>query len=55
MFPQPKKTGRYVALVVFLLFAYKNPQAAADMVKHVGVLVMHAADAAGRFAAALQS
>lgn len=55
MFPQPKKYGRYVALAVFLIFAYKNPQAAADLVKHVGVLVMGAADAVGKFAAALQS
>ncbi|GAA3961969.1 hypothetical protein GCM10023085_50530 [Actinomadura viridis] len=55
MFPQPKKYGRYVALAIFLLFAYKNPTAAAHMVEQAGGVLVNMADAAGKFAAALQA
>lgn len=55
MFPQPKKYGRYVALAVFLLFAYKNPQAAADLTQQAGDFVMKVVDQAGRYITALQS
>ncbi|MBC6461468.1 hypothetical protein [Actinomadura sp. HBU206391] len=53
MFPQPKKYGRYVVLAIALLFTFKNPEAAAQMVTNGGDLLMQAADAAGKFANAL--
>ncbi|XVQ10917.1 hypothetical protein ACQP1W_51925 [Spirillospora sp. CA-255316] len=55
MFPQPKKYGRYVALAIFVLFAYKNPTAAAHLVEQAGGVLMTAADAAGKFVTALQA
>ena len=55
MFPQPKKYGRYVAIAVFVLFAYKNPQAAAHLVQQAGAILMQIADQLGKFAAAFQS
>ena len=53
MFPQPKKYGRYIALAVFVLFAYKNPEAAADLVQQASATLMRIADQLGKFVAAL--
>lgn len=55
MFPQPKKYGRYIALAVFALFAYKNPEAAAHLVQQAGAILMQITDQLGKFAAAFQS
>ena len=55
MFPQPKKYGRYVVLAIFVLFAYKNPTTAAQLVNQAGGVLMTAADAAGKFVSALQA
>lgn len=52
---QPKKYGRYVVLAIAILFAFKNPEAAAHIVRNGSDLLMQAADAAGEFTDALQS
>ena len=55
MLPQPKKYGRYVVLAIALIFTFKNPEAASHVVHNGTGLLMQAADAAGKFANALQS
>jgi hypothetical protein len=54
MLPQPRKFGRYVVLVVFALFVFKNPTAAAHLVHQAGGLLSQGADALSKFAGALQ-
>lgn len=41
-----------VAIAVFALFAYKNPEAAAELVQQAGAILMQIADQLGKFAAA---
>jgi hypothetical protein len=53
MFPQPKKWPRYVAGAIVVVFVFKNPAAAAQLVNHLSGLISLGATALSRFAAAL--
>jgi hypothetical protein len=53
MFVQPKKYGRYVLLVVVLIFVFKSPEQAAQLANRGADLLVEGADAVSRFASGL--
>ena len=53
VFPQPRRFGWYLVLVVLVLFAIKNPDGAAHMVRLGGGLLSAAAGALSKIADAI--
>ncbi len=48
-----RKYGRFIVLIIFGIFLFKNPTQAAALVNQAGALLVEGANAIGEFATAL--